>query len=228
MKKIYVMMASAMLFVFSASVLAQSGNYQRASEKRKKNPYSTNYKMYDVTTSGTFFVEYNPFTWHESAGGITTNTNYQGLSVGLDYFFPVFGDLGIAAGVKGQYFFRNKEENGADNKFQMVSGTVPVNLAYSMPLAAGLQLVPYVGVYGRYVFTAKNQVETSNSRIDYNYFNENHFPETMKHFQAGWQVGANLRISEMVTVGGGYWMDLTEILSHTTLRGFDVRIGANF
>lgn len=181
-----------------------------------------------MNQGGTFFAEYNPHTWHTSAAGNSHDTNYNGVSVGLKYFFPIAGSFGLEAGLKGQYMFRSKNEAGINTSSNLFSGTIPVSLAFAIPLSSGVSLVPHAGVFGRYNFSSRTKSEINGTGTSVDNFSKKDVPYPLKRFQAGIQVGADFRISEMMTIGGGYWMDLTEIQSHTKLRGFDIRLGTNF
>jgi len=204
---------------------------RRASKQTQyKNPYSTKSKAQRENTSiGTFFAEYNPHTWNFDSNNYSEKTTgYHGVSVGFSYFVPVVGDFGFDAGLKGQYLFRNKKENGVTNKFEMFSATVPVDLVYDWKVSYSLAIDPYAGVYGRYNFMAKSKQEAGGGRTTTDWFDKSQVPSTMKRFQIGWQVGVNFRISDMVTIGGAYWADLSKIKEHTKLHGFNLMVGANF
>ena len=236
MKSFSKLIMTAVLTMGCIAVNAQSsltvGQLSRASKQRQQksyqyNPYSSTNQHLESQTIGTFFVEYNPHTWHVSTGGASTNTSYQGISIGFNYFMPFAGNLGFDAGLKGQYLFRSKKTNGLTNKFEMFSATVPVDLDWRV--SDGFAIDPYAGVYGRYNFTAKSKSDISGGgRNTLNWFEKDHVYDTMNRFQFGWQLGVNFRISDMVTIGGAYWMDLNEAVKHTKLRGFNMTLGVNF
>lgn len=187
------------------------------------------YNSADVHPFGTFFVEYNPTTMHYSYKSMSDNTSYQGISVGANYFTPFAGALGADFGLKLQYFFRNETENNYDYKDNMLSATIPVDLAYDWHVSDGFAIYPYAGLYARFNISASRKVEHGGSSTKHNPFSKDDMGDyTWDRFQFGWQAGVNFRISDMITIGGGYWMDLNEIDDHTKLYGFNITLGANF
>lgn len=235
MRKITRLMVVAFLLLGWGAASAQRtmtvDQLRRASkQKQYKNPYSTKNKVHKESTAvGTFFAEYNPHTWSFNSSSYSENTTgYHGVSVGFSYLVPVVGSFGFDAGLKGQYLFRSKKENGVTNKFEMFSGTVPVDLVYDWKVSDGLAIDPFAGVYGRLNFMAKNKQDAGGGRTTVDWFDKTQVPSTMNRFQIGWQAGVNFRISDMVTIGGAYWADLSEIKEHSKLHGFNVTVGANF
>ncbi len=230
-----IILATAIIFVASVSATAQKtmtvGQYRRASYDKqvKQNPYSVNYKSSDVKSYGVFFAEYNPHTWSYDDGRLSkTESNYHGISVGFTYFLPLGSPLGIDAGAKVQYLFRNKTEQEVKNKFSMVSLTAPVSLAYDLLLSESFALHPYAGIYGRYTFSAKTQKEADERRYTENWMKNDHPMGGMKRFVAGWQLGASCRISEVFSFGAAYWMDFSKVTDYDKLRGFNIMLGATF
>ena len=208
------------------------GQLSRASKQRQQrqnNPYSrTNTNTAESQSYGTFFIEYNPTTMSSDISGVK-NRIYQGVTIGFNYFVPFAGSLGFDAGLKGQYFFRNKKEGSVEYKDNMFSGTVPVDLVYDWQITDGFAIAPYAGVYGRFNFTAKEKEEYGGTRTTIDVFKKDQMGDnTWNRFQFGWQAGVNLRISEMMTIGGGYWMDLNELTDHLKLHGFNITLGTNF
>ena len=126
---------------------------------------------------GTFYVEYNPHTWRHSDEVWSKSTNnYHGISIGFSYFVPFAGAMGIEAGLKGQYLFRNWKEHDMKYNFEMLSATVPVNLALDLEAADGFFIHPYGGLYARYNISARTKEDTKvndkDRRFTYNWFNK--------------------------------------------------------
>jgi len=215
-------MMATLAFLLATSITASA----------QSNPYSTSYKVSESRSFGTFYAEYNPHVWHKDYVGNETSTTFHGISVGFSYFIPVLGQLGFDAGVKGQYLFRNEEKGSTTYKDNMLSATVPVNVVYDFRVTDGLAIDPFVGLYGRYNFSAKNVEETGNTRNSQNMFSKDQAKffgyDTYDRFQFGWQAGVNFRISDMVTIGAAYWMDLKEVGKDIDLHGFNIMLGANF
>ncbi len=239
MKRIYQLLATAFLLMGSVAVTAQNtmtveqlGRLSRQqSRQQHHNPYSSTYRPLESHAFGTFFVEYNPHTWAVDIKG-HDNENYQGISLGGNYFTPFAGGLGFDAGLKLQYLFRQDKNAGVTQKFEMFSATIPVDLVYDWRVSDGFAIDPYVGVYGRYNFMAKSKY-TKGSGPAIDYFKDNQvvvagYPDPMERFQLGFQAGLNFRISDMMTFGGGYWTDFSELLEHTKLHGFNITLGVNF
>ena len=215
----------------SAQKTMSVSEFQKASykQKMKHNPYSVNSQKKTYHSYGLFYAEYNPHSWHFD-NGITgeTTSGYHGVSVGFNYFVPFAGPLGFDAGLKTQYLFRRKTELGVKNNFEMLSLTVPIDLALDLRATRWLTVYPYAGLYGRYNLTASSKKGTDEKLITYNWFKEGNPDGEMNRFQMGWQVGVNFRFNETFAVGGGYWMDFGEVTDHKKLYGFNVTLGAVF
>lgn len=218
--------------LLTTSILLLAGSITVSAQRYSNNPYSGSYKNLESRSFGTFYAEYNPHVWHRTDYGSTTNTNFNGISVGFNYFVPVFGQLGFDAGVKGQYLFRHETEGLSTFKDNMFSASIPIDILYDFRVTEGFAIDPYVGLYGRYNFSAKNIEEVGGGRNTQNLFDKEQARyygyETLDRFQYGWQVGVNFRISNVVTIGGAYWADLNDIGEDTNLHGFNILLGANF
>ncbi len=168
------------------------------------------------------YAEYNPMTWHFSYGGETDNTSFQGVSVGYDYYTPISSNFYFKTGAKGQYFFREKN----DLKTEMLCGTIPLDFVLDLRTSNGFGFAPYAGLFGRYNFSATMSDEYDN---EVDFFDENDTDgDPIKRFQFGWEAGVNFRVSDIISFGVGYWMDLSEICDHEKLYGFNIRFGASF
>ena len=209
-------------------------------ENKERNPYANRsyYRPVEKSRSfGTFYAEYNRM---KMDAGTDQTPTYNGVSVGFSYFVPVVGGLGLNTGMKVQYFFRNEKENIITWKDNLLAGTVPVDLAFDLRLGDKFSIIPYAGMYGRCNFSAKAAWEQSgmNGRTSVNLFDSDQIDyynstfntglNKMKRFQFGWEAGAMVRLSEIVTIGGGYWHDLNKIAPSTKLYGFNVQLGVNF
>lgn len=202
---------------------------QQQSGQRQVNQPQTNYYSSASQPFATFFLEYNPTTLHVSYKGHSNNTSYQGLSLGGNYFYPFAGSLGADFGLKLQYFFRSEKENGVKTNSNLLSATIPVNLAYDWHVSDGLAIYPYAGLFARFNIIAKSKVESDGHSRTYDAFSKDDMGEhTWDRFQFGWQAGVNCRISETFIVGGGFWMDLNEITDHTKIYGFNATLGIKF
>lgn len=236
MKK-YFLTLIVMILTGTMVAVAENPETSRNSQRSQHNPYSGIYRPMPASRSfGLFFAEYNHMTMTYDKPSIYDDPTYHGVSVGFDYFFPVIGRLGISAGGKLQYFFRNEKELNITRKDNLFSGTVPVNLMYDLRWPSGFAINPYAGVYGRYNFSAKAVWEevdktgrTTVSLFDKeqsSFYNlEDQVPERL---QFGWQAGLNFRISDVVTIGAAYWSDFTDYADNTKLHGFNITLGANF
>ena len=193
-------------------------------QQRTKTPKNT-----AAAPFGTLFVEYNPTTLHTSYKGYTDNTSYQGLSLGASYFMPFYDALGVDFGAKVQYFFRSETKGGTKYKSDMLSATIPVDLAYDWRVAEAFAVYPYAGIYGRLNILANGKEEYGGQTNKYNAFDKDDMGgHPWKRFQFGWQAGVNFRIMDLLTIGGGYWMDLSELTDHVKAYGFNVTLGVNF
>ena len=202
---------------------------QQQNAQRQVNQPQTNYYSSASTPFATFFLEYNPTTLHASYKGHSDNTSYQGISLGGNYFYPFAGSLGADFGLKLQYFFRSEKEDGEKVNTDMLSATIPVNLAYDWQASEGLAVYPYAGLFARFNIMAQSKVEYNGKSKKYNAFSKDDMGDnTWNRFQFGWQAGVNFRISDTFIIGGGYWMDLSELTDHVKAYGFDVRLGMKF
>lgn len=225
-----VLMAVATLSVNAQNTMSVD-QYRRSSYDRqvKINPYSVNYRSTEPRAYGTFFAEYNPFTWSYD-DGVTSDSesNYHGISLGFNYFIPFGSPLGIDAGAKLQYLFRRKTELGVKNDFEMLALTVPVSLATDIAFSEAFALHPYVGLYGRYAFLAKTKTGADDRRYTEDWTKSDHPHGGMSRLMTGWQVGANCRFSNMISLGVAYWMDFAKMTDYDKLRGFNITLGVIF
>ncbi len=178
---------------------------------------------------GTFFAAYDYTTMAIDVKGVDDIT-YHGVSVGFNYFFPFADGLGLTAGIKGQYFFRNDTEGIYTYKDNLFAGTIPVDLSYDLRLSDSFALTPYAGLYGRYNFMAHAVTETKgkSGHESVSQFDDTLVTDPFERFQYGWEAGITARISDMVTFGAGFWHDLNEICDHTKMYGINFTVGANF
>ena len=181
----------------------------------------------------TFYLEYNPSTFHYSNTGVSNDACYHAFSVGYNYFTPFYKGLGVDIGVKGQLFLNSEKEQGAKYKTNMLSATIPVDLAYDWRISDGFAVYPYAGLYARLNISSTFKEEKTDEYVrKYNLFKKDDMAilsqEAWKRFQYGWQAGVNFRFSDFVTVGGGYFMDFNEIDNHTKIHGFNITLGMNF
>ena len=215
----------------SAEGCLQGKNYGQQHYSQRYNPYSRNSRQQTASHSfGTFFAEYNPTTLHSTALGVTENAWLHGVSVGFDFFTPIAGGFGVDAGLKGQYLFRSKTVGSAKHKTSIFAVTVPVSVAFDWHVADAVALHPYAGLYLRLNCMGKRMVETGGGRTSVNVFNKDQMggDDTWNRWQAGWQPGVNVRVSESVSLRGAYWMDFNHLYSQARLRGFNVMVGVSF
>lgn len=203
---------------------------QQQAQNGRQQPRYNDVISNDSHAFSTLYLEYNPTTMHASYKGHTDNTSYQGLSLGYSYFTPFYGNLGVDFGAKLQYFFRNETKGASKYKSNMFSVTIPVDLAYDWRVTEGFAVYPYAGLYARVNITANGSEEIDGKKVaDYNAFDKDDMgDDTWNRFQFGWQAGVNFRFTDVVTVGGGYWMDLNELTDHMKLYGFNITVGINF
>jgi len=216
--------------------LTRASKQRQQQQKAQAQKHTSSYSQRSYGSSSesepfsTFYLEYNPSTLHTSYKGYTHNTSYQGFSVGYSYFTPFYEGLGVDFGVKGQFFFRSETEGGVKYKTNMISGTIPVDLAYDWRISDGFAIYPYAGLYARFNITATAKEDFDGGYVTKtNPFNKDEMGgHPWERFQFGWQAGLNFRFSDTFTVGGGYFMDLNEINDHTKIYGFNITLGMNF
>lgn len=201
-------------------------------QNSKVNPYSRAYQDTEVHSFGTFFVEYNPHKWSNSYNS-KYDRSFHGVSVGFSYFVPLADFVGFDAGAKVQYLFCNEEKDTVTYKHNMFSATIPVNIVLDFKISESFAIDPYAGFFARYNFSAKNIEDyTNKKRRSVSWFNDRQTSyyglDKLDRIQLGWQLGVNLRFSDMVTIGAGYWGDFSKICDDTKLHGFNIRLGANF
>ena len=208
---------------------ASQQRQQQNGQPQRGQVQQANYSQTDCQPFSLLYVEYSPTQLHVSYHGVSDNTNYHGIALGYSYFYPFAGSLGVDAGIKAQYFFRNETKGAVKYKNNMFSATIPIDLAYDWHATDGLAVYPYAGLYARFNFSANSKEEGNGYSHKYNVFDKDDMGDhTWDRFQVGWQAGVNFRIMDVFTIGGGYFMDLTKITDHTTVRGFNIRAGVNF
>jgi len=175
----------------------------------------------------TLYVQYNPSQFHTSYENISENTSYNAISAGYSMTYPIADALMIEGGLKAQWLFRSESENGQDNKVNIVSATIPINLVYTFVVTENVfSIDPYVGLFARGNIIGKQKHEGNSHSHDYNLFSDDDMGNNAyKRFQFGFQAGVKFRINDIFTVGGGYWMDFNKIAEHSNFQGFDITLG---
>ena len=206
----------------------------------------------DNEAFGTLFLQYNPSQIHASYDGHSSNSSVNAVSLGYLQSIPM-GDIGLYLEFGGalQYFFKSDDitydaydydydddwydyydDFGGSShdkaKFSMLSLKIPFNVMYSFNIGDAVSIQPYAGVYGRINLFAQTKV--GDEKIDH--FNKDDmkyvYGEAWKRFQFGVHGGVKARFVQKFAVGVGYYLDVTKLMEHTTIRGFDISLGFTF
>ena len=225
----------AALAAISMSAMAQvtyGNDYQY-------KPSSSTIYGSDNDAFGLFYVQYNAVTTHTTVTNHDSeNESSSAVSLGYSYFFPL-GDmpLFLSPGAAVQWFFDSEKEDGIEEKTNMIAIKIPINLVYSFQVSDGFRIEPYAGIYGRVNVWGQSKVSGGGESVKWNLFDKDDMGDAAyKRFQFGWNAGINFRITDAFTVGAGYFMDLTKIVSYSSgkhdikgnFQGFDITLGVNF
>lgn len=177
---------------------------------------------------------YSPFYLRmvsEDPNGESTRSGYH--TIGLTYMhgsplgnFPLYLEYG--GGLQYMSYHKNTttEKDTSSVNAQMVSVNVPVNLLYRFAFKGGkIHLAPYTGLYAKYNAWCKFSSDKKLSE------KEDVWGE-IRHFQLGWQIGAQFDISKFY-LHVAYLTDITSLsLSSSDTKayfgGFNVGVGVVF
>lgn len=175
----------------------------------------------------TLYVQYNPTQFHTSYEGLSDNTSYNAISAGYSMTYPIADALMIEGGLKAQWLFRSDSDNGHENKVNIVSAVIPINLVYTFVVTENVfSIDPYAGLFARGNIIGKQKFEGNSNSYDHNLFSDDDMGgNAYKRFQFGFQAGVRFRINDIFTVGGGYWMDFNKISENRNFQGFDLTLG---
>ena len=236
MKKFRIFTLAA-LAAISMSAMAQVYDYEYYDHQYQPTR-STIYGS-DNDAFGLFYVQYNAVTEHATiTNHDSENESNSAVSLGYSYYIPL-GDIPLffSPGVAAQWFFDSEKEDGIETKSNMISAKIPINLVYSLQVSDGFRIEPYAGIYGRINIWGQIKETYRGVSETFNLFDKDDMGDVaFKRFQFGWNAGLNFRITDAFTIGAGYFMDLTKIISYSkgkhdvkgNFQGFDITLGVNF
>lgn len=141
---------------------------------------------------------------------------FNEVTIGYNYATPLFSiPLFLEFGGAFQWAFQS--DNGY--KTNILALKAPVNLLFSINISDNFKIQPYGGVYGRVNLLAKTKPDEA---ATINWF------DTMdaRRFQVGVNAGLKFEIGQTVSIGGGYYRDLTDFCKDTYhFEGWDFTIG---
>lgn len=201
----------------------------------------------DNESFGLFYAQFNPSKIHSKAtsgsASETESESVNAVTLGYNYYISLSEDLPlyIAPGIAAQWFFKNTKEHGEEDKFNMISAKIPVNVMYSIQVSDGFRIEPYAGVYGRVNIWGEEKYTDEDGTEKANIFDKDEMGDlAFKRFQLGWNAGVNFRITNAFTIGVGYYMDLLKVQeldgelygyrysAKSNFQGFDITLGVNF
>lgn len=219
------MIALAAMAAFAVSASAQVYGYDHQYKPTSGTLYGS-----DNEDFGLFYAQYNAVTQHMTVTNHDSeNTSFNGITLGYSHFIPL-GDipLFLSPGAAVQWFFKSKD----GYKTNMISLKIPINLMYSFQVSDNFRIEPYAGIYGRINIWGEDKYQSQSANI---FDSDKYGDEAAKRFQLGWNAGLNFRITDAITIGGGYFMDLLKFQSYssgkhdikTNFQGFDITLGIN-
>lgn len=175
---------------------------------------------------GTFYFQYN-LSYLKSDKGYSESANihynkvkeqFNEVTIGYNYDTPLFSiPLYLEFGGAFQWAF----QSGDGNKTNILALKAPVNLLFSINISDDFKIQPYGGVYGRWNLLAKTKPDEEET---INWF------KTMdaRRLQMGVNAGLRFTIGNYVSIGGGYYRDLTGFCNNyyeNHFEGWDFTIG---
>lgn len=253
MNKIKLFAASALLAV-GTTASAQFTNSSSVSSQPAKA---------GVEEWSTFYVQWNPSTIAVDLKG-ADDCSFTGLSLGYSKAFGIARNtpLFIEAGIGLQYSFFTDDEaydyggeisnygaRPSEDKYNMLSAKIPVNLTYSWQIPnSKVTVAPYAGLTMRFnIFgnkktelevgkdydgdAEKDYEEEYDVKLDKNLFDKDDMGDkdaTWKRFQIGWQIGVNARFNNNLMLGVSYGSDFSELCKKTKINTTSVTLGYCF
>lgn len=174
----------------------------------------------------TFGVEYLPsqFSYDgdkdtESFTGLALNyTNAISVSQNMPFF--------IEWGIGGQYSFWSDSHGDYEQKINVISAKIPINLIYDIAMPnSPIHFDPFVGVKFRGNIWGQMKEEYRSESETYNLFDKDE--GDWKRFQVGLQAGVKVRFDGFF-VGLGYGIDFNEIAKKTKINEWKIMAGLVF
>lgn len=182
----------------------QSQSQQKAQPQKQQKSYSSS----DYEGFSSVIVQYNVVSTSGGGGSMSClSAGYlKAINMGDTPFY-------IEPGVIAQYFF--------DTDFSILSARIPVTAIYTFPIADGINLDPYGGVYLRGNIMGKlNKADVfSKKEMD---------GHPWKRVQFGLHFGLRARFNDKFIGGIGYSMDLNKINEHVRANSLDLTFGIIF
>lgn len=244
MKKILFIAAAALLTC--GTVSAQFSNTTSNSSAGARSTASVKTDGY-----GKFYFQYNPSVLKPEHGD---NQSFNGLALGFSRGLSLSQTLPFYLEVGGnlQFSFWKQENGGYDdygygveyyNKFKMLSINVPVLLTYEFMVSDKVGIAPYTGLRFRLGLWGSSKMGVDYNGDDYYYDDDddddfkavNIFDKkkmgsyaVCKRFQAAWEIGLNIHLSDKYYIGGGYAIDFNEFSKKTKIGTGVITAGLMF
>lgn len=244
------LLAVAALLAASTTVSAQFTNASKSSSSSAAN------------TDGwsTFYVQWNPSSINVDSKNVD-DQSFTGLSIGYSKAFCITSGtpLFIEAGIGLQYSFYTLDYKDdldrtfsycePEEKFNMLSAKVPVNLMYNFQITnSNISIAPYAGLYFRFNIIGKSKTEVNaksgykesdaeerwedeEMKIDKNLFDKDDMGSkdaTWNRFQVGWQIGVNARFNDSFLLGISYGSDFSELYKKAKISTTSITLGYCF
>lgn len=124
-------------------------------------------------------------------------------------------------------FWSDSESNSSvEAKLTTLNLSVPVNLAYRLPIGEAAAITPYTGLHLKGNILASYKLTNDESSKTYNMFDKDDVGKDgqWKRFQFGWQIGTRVNFSKF-NVGFEYGIDFNDIWKKAKTSEFLLSVG---
>ena len=219
MKKVFFLIATAIISLSASAQFANSGNSSSATA--------------DNEGWCTIYAEWNPMTFYYTGKGDYDDRNFNAFSLGYNRAFslsastPIFIETGLAL----QYSFYKNDEGDETYKNSMLSAKIPVNFMYKWSIPnSSVELIPHLGLTMRANVWGQGKKEWRDKSEDWDIFSKKDMGKdgVWKRVQIGWQIGLKARFAQKFIIGGSYGTDFNEISKKCKFRTGTIMLGYTF
>jgi len=196
-----------------------------------------------AASAGAFAQDYNRVgvsynnTHFGVKGDSDENLNLNGIGIDYIHGFTLTSDLPLflETGAKFNFGFKSDSETYNSikytSKFNLITISVPVNIAYSYNVNEDFAIKPYAGLnFKLHLSGTMKDITERNGQKDedkYNIFKKEDCDPTWKRFQMGWHIGVGFQYKPLY-LGISWGTDFIKPVEDINSSNLSVALGYNF
>lgn len=210
MKKIRILSVAIMAVICSTASAQYYDEYGNWRETR----YTSNSHGYDDEFEEgwcNFYAEYAPLNMVTTAKGGEDRLYHTG-TIGFSYNYPIATVASVELGFETSgSWFSERLSNGVKSSLSFYHSKVPLNLAFVLPVADGLWIVPFGGINVKWNIYGEERLGNETWEI----FNDDYmYDDDYNRFQFGYQAGVKLVIANCISLGASWKADITPFCTY--------------